>query len=67
MAKCTDVLYVKSGTDEFYLTGRSCELSAFSFIPKEHNEPKERVVYNSEKKVSFWPNFRGWLFTLDTA
>lgn len=52
MAQYKGTLYVKTDTDEFYLKGRSCELSAFSFIPPEHNVTKERTVYNSDKKVS---------------
>ena len=59
-----DALYVKTDTDEFYLKGRSCELSAFSFVPTERHEPKERTCFNSEKKVR--KVCRTSLLTLDT-
>lgn len=42
-------LAVKTGTDDFYLQGRPCELSAFSFVPTQRLEPSERTVFNSRK------------------
>ncbi|WAR12268.1 CE049-like protein [Mya arenaria] len=40
---------VSTETDNFYLHGRPCELSAFSFVPTSRNEPAERTVFNSKK------------------
>ena len=35
--------------DEFEMYGRPCELSAFSFVPKNRNyEPVDRSIYNSK-------------------
>ena len=39
--------------DSYTLVGRPCEMSAFSFVPTERNLPKERTVFNSDKKVCF--------------
>ena len=47
-----DTLIVRTDTDEFRMVGRPCELSSFSFVPTERNEPKERTYFNSEKQVS---------------
>lgn len=46
-------LNVKTDTDDFYLQGRPCELSSFSFIPKQRVNPAERTVFNSTKPVNF--------------
>ena len=51
MTQFKDVLTVETDTDTYTLIGRPCELSAFSFIPKERNVPKERTYFNTEKKV----------------
>lgn len=40
---------VKTETDEFYLCGRPCELSAFSFVPTQRHDPPERTAFNSRK------------------
>lgn len=45
-------LAVQTETDDFYLQGRPCELSAFSFVPKQRCQPAERTVFNSVKPVS---------------
>lgn len=45
-------LEVKTDTDKFTLKGRSCELSAFAFVPTKRNEPAERTVFNTPKNVS---------------
>lgn len=45
---------VKTETDVFYLQGRPCELSSFSFVPKERHDPPERTVFNSRKPVSLF-------------
>ncbi|KAH3778566.1 uncharacterized protein C5orf49 homolog isoform X1 [Dreissena polymorpha] len=42
-------LSVKTETDEFYLQGRPCELSAFSFVPTSRQDPPQRTVFNSKK------------------
>ncbi len=59
MAQLKDTLVVRTDTDEFTMVGRSCELSAHSFVPTERSVPRERTYYNSEKQVSK-------LLTLDT-
>ena len=45
-------VHVKTDTDEFTLQGRLCELSGYSFIPKERQTPKERSYFNSAGIVS---------------
>ncbi|XP_052060685.1 uncharacterized protein C5orf49 homolog isoform X2 [Mytilus californianus] len=40
-------LEVKTETDSFTLKGRSCELSAFAYVPTQRNEPPERTVFNT--------------------
>lgn len=38
--------------DDFEIYGRPCELSAFSFVPKNRNyEPVERSIYNSKANI----------------
>ena len=54
MTQFKDILNVETDTDTYTLVGRPCELSAFSFVPKERNVQKERTVFNSEKKVWFY-------------
>ena len=44
-------LSVKTDTDNFYLHGRSCEISAFSYVPTSRNDPPERTAFNSFKEV----------------
>ncbi|XP_076470569.1 cilia- and flagella-associated protein 90-like [Babylonia areolata] len=50
MAAKEHVLQVQTVADNYTLYGRPCEVSAFSFIPTERNEPAERTVFNSTKK-----------------
>ncbi|XP_048745286.1 cilia- and flagella-associated protein 90-like isoform X2 [Ostrea edulis] len=38
---------VETDTNSFTLKGRPCELSAFSFIPIEREDPPERTVFNT--------------------
>jgi len=42
---------VNTDTDSFTLKGRTCELSAFAFVPTERNEPPERTVFNTPNNV----------------
>ncbi|CAF0722735.1 unnamed protein product [Brachionus calyciflorus] len=38
--------------DEFEILGRPCELSAFSYVPKNRNyEPVERSIFNSKANI----------------
>ena len=53
MAQYKDTLKVETSTNSFELIGRPCELSAFSFVPTERTDPKERVYFNSDKQVPF--------------
>ncbi|XP_063441433.1 cilia- and flagella-associated protein 90-like isoform X1 [Mytilus trossulus] len=46
-------LEVKTDTDKFTLKGRSCELSAFAFVPPKRNEPPERTVFNTPKNMDY--------------
>ncbi|XP_062583030.1 cilia- and flagella-associated protein 90-like isoform X2 [Saccostrea cucullata] len=41
---------VETGTNNFTLKGRPCELSSFSFIPTERDDPPERTVFNTPKQ-----------------
>jgi len=43
-------LSVQTETDKFYLHGRPCELSSFSFVPTHRNDPPERTAFNSFKE-----------------
>lgn len=45
-------LSVQTETDDFYLQGRPCELSSFSFVPTSRCHPADRTVFNSRKPVS---------------
>lgn len=52
MAEKPEGLTVTTSTNVFHLTGRPCELSAFSHIPKNHlDTPSERSYFNSLRKV----------------
>ncbi|XP_045192501.2 uncharacterized protein C5orf49 homolog isoform X2 [Mercenaria mercenaria] len=42
-------LAVKTESGEFYLKGRPCEISAFSFVPTQRHDPPERTAFNSRK------------------
>ena len=53
MAQFKDGLTVKTATNDYELVGRPCELSAFSYVPTERTDPKERVYFNSDKQVRF--------------
>lgn len=44
---------VKTDSDSFTLKGRTCELSAFAFVPTERNEPPERTVFNTPKNIEY--------------
>lgn len=44
-------LKIETGTNSFTMKGRPCELSAFSFIPTERDDPPERTVFNTPKQV----------------
>ncbi|KAL8620399.1 hypothetical protein ACOMHN_058733 [Nucella lapillus] len=50
MADKQHILQVETVADNYTLYGRPCEISAFSFVPTERNEPAERTVFNSTKK-----------------
>ena len=52
MADKEHVLNVETVADSYTLYGRPCEISSFSFIPTQRNEPAERTVFNSAKKVT---------------
>ncbi|XP_074646155.1 cilia- and flagella-associated protein 90-like [Tubulanus polymorphus] len=56
-------LEVETETDTFVLKGRSCELSAFSFVPADRNDPKERTVFNTDKKGRYNRSTYDRLFT----
>ncbi|XP_069112583.1 cilia- and flagella-associated protein 90-like isoform X2 [Argopecten irradians] len=50
MAQSTErKLDVQTDTNRFTLTGRSCEMSAYSFIPPKREDPPERTVFNTPK------------------
>lgn len=51
MAAKQHFLRVETIADNYTLFGRPCEISAFSFVPQQRNEPAERTVFNSPKKV----------------
>ena len=51
MEESQEDIVVTTNTDKFVLKGRPCELSAFAYVPPTRNDPRERTVYNSEKKV----------------
>lgn len=42
---------VNTDTDSFTLKGRTCELSAFAFVPTERHEPPERTVFNTPNNM----------------
>ncbi|XP_048745277.1 cilia- and flagella-associated protein 90-like isoform X1 [Ostrea edulis] len=42
---------VETDTNSFTLKGRPCELSAFSFIPIEREDPPERTVFNTPNQL----------------
>lgn len=44
-------LKIETGTNSYTMKGRPCELSAFSFIPTERDDPPERTVFNTPKQV----------------
>ncbi|XP_025114561.1 uncharacterized protein C5orf49 homolog [Pomacea canaliculata] len=50
MDESRQTLYVKTVGGDYTLRGRPWEISAFSFVPTERNEPPERTVFNSSKK-----------------
>ncbi|XP_060074573.1 cilia- and flagella-associated protein 90-like [Ylistrum balloti] len=53
MAESTErKLEVQTDTNSFTLKGRSCEMSAYSFIPTKREDPAERTVFNTPKDVS---------------
>ena len=52
MADKEHFLQVETEADNYTLYGRPCEISSFSFIPTQRNEPAERTVFNSAKKVT---------------
>ncbi|XP_022343045.1 cilia- and flagella-associated protein 90-like isoform X2 [Crassostrea virginica] len=41
---------IETETNTFKMKGRPCELSAFSFIPTEREDPPERTVFNTPKQ-----------------
>jgi len=45
------VIEVKTPTDEFTLRGRPCQLSAFSYVPRDRKLTKERTYFNVNKNV----------------
>lgn len=49
----THGLAVQTETDNFYLSGRPCELSAFSFVPTQRQDPPERTAFNSKKEEKY--------------
>lgn len=46
-------IQVNTDSDSFTLKGRTCELSAYAFVPTERKEPPERTVFNTPKNVSY--------------
>ena len=52
MADKEHTLQVETVAGNYTLYGRPCEISSFSFIPTERDEPAERTVFNSAKKVT---------------
>eukprot|EP00105_Crassostrea_gigas_P015461 XP_011432465.1 PREDICTED: uncharacterized protein C5orf49 homolog isoform X1 [Crassostrea gigas] len=44
-------LKIETGTNSYTMKGRPCELSAFSFIPTERDDPPERTVFNTPKQL----------------
>ncbi|XP_061166653.1 cilia- and flagella-associated protein 90-like isoform X1 [Saccostrea echinata] len=42
---------VETDSNKFTLKGRPCELSSFSFIPTERDDPPERTVFNTPKQL----------------
>lgn len=50
MADKEHLLHVETVAGNYTLYGRPCEISSFSFIPTQRNEPAERTVFNSAKK-----------------
>lgn len=51
--------------DKFTLTGRPCEISAFSFVPARRNLPKERTYFNSEIKEKYSSSTYDRMFNVD--
>ncbi|OWF55231.1 uncharacterized protein C5orf49 homolog isoform X2 [Mizuhopecten yessoensis] len=50
MAESTErQLEVQTDTNHFTLKGRSCEMSAYSFIPTKREDPPERTCFNTPK------------------
>ena len=49
----THGLDVQTDTNNFHLSGRPCELSAFSFVPTRREDPPERTAFNTTKPVNF--------------
>ncbi|XP_046359894.1 uncharacterized protein C5orf49 homolog [Haliotis rufescens] len=61
----SEVIHVKTETDEFCLKGRTCEVSSYSFIPKERKNPPERTYFGSEKKGRYSNSTYDRLFKQD--
>ncbi|KAL3859969.1 hypothetical protein ACJMK2_010147 [Sinanodonta woodiana] len=45
-----NTLEVQTDTDKFTLKGRTCEYTAFSFVPTHRNDPLERTFYNTPER-----------------
>jgi len=65
MAQFKDGLTVKTATNDYELVGRPCELSAFSYVPTERTDPKERVYFNSDKQERYSTSTYDRLFHQD--
>ncbi|XP_046576864.1 uncharacterized protein C5orf49 homolog [Haliotis rubra] len=63
----SEVIHVKTETDEFSLKGRTCEVSSFSFIPPERKNPPERTYFGSEKKGRYSSSTYDRLFKSDDS
>ncbi|CAH1779319.1 unnamed protein product [Owenia fusiformis] len=49
----TSLIVTGTSSNDYELKGRPCELSAFSYVPKERTEPIERTYFNTEKKERY--------------
>jgi len=65
MAQEKHMIEVKTPTETFIMQGRPCELSAFSYIPGCRSVPKERTIYNAEKKERYSRSVYDRLFMKD--
>ena len=51
-AQLEDVIHVQTETDEFFMHGKPCELSANAFVPPSRPADKNRNAFNFTREVN---------------